>query len=389
MQRLGTESAFEVLARAKRLEAEGRSIVHLEIGEPDFATPPHIIAAAEAAIEDGYTHYTPAAGIPEVRQGVAQHYSERIGHQVEAAQVILTPGSKNILMFAIMALVDEGEEVIVPDPGYPIYASAVSFVGGVPVGLPLREANQFRFDVAELEARLTPKTRMIILNSPQNPTGGVLTAEDLRHVARIAVERDLWIISDEIYSQVAYDGPVPSITEIPGMLERTILMDGLSKAYAMCGWRLGIGVAPVDLIKRMETLMINTSSCATAFIQVATLTALNSPESEHSVKRMVDEYRRRRDTIVDGLNAIPGITCHRPPGAFYVFPNITATGFGERELADRLLGEVGVSALPGTAFGPMGKGYLRFSYAQAVPVIEDGLARVADFLASASPAVPV
>ena len=312
MAKLGTESAFEVLARAKRLEGEGRSIVHLEIGEPDFATPPHIIAAAEAAIEDGFTHYTPAGGIPEVRESVARHYSRRIGHQVEANQVILTPGSKNILMFALMALMDEGDEVILPDPGYPIYASLVTFLGGRAVSLPLREASGFRFDADELRASVTDRTRVIILNSPQNPTGGILLEEDIRAVAELAVERDLWVVSDEIYSQIAYEGPVPSIASLPGMLERTIVMDGLSKAYAMCGWRLGIGVAPAELIKHMETLMINSSSCATAFIQVATMTALEAPESETAVRRMVNEYRERRDAIVDGLNAIPGISCHRP-----------------------------------------------------------------------------
>jgi aspartate/methionine/tyrosine aminotransferase len=381
MGKLGTESAFEVLARAKRLEAEGRSIVHLEIGEPDFATPPHIIAAAEAAIEDGYTHYTPAGGIPEVREAVAAHYSKRIGHDVAANQVIMTPGSKNILMFTLMTLMDEGDEVILPDPGYPIYASLVTFLGGKAVSLPLRESSGFRFDVEELRARVTDRTRVIILNSPQNPTGGILLEEDLRAVAELAVERDIWVISDEIYSQITYDGPVPSIAELPGMLERTVVMDGLSKAYAMCGWRLGIGVAPAELIGHMETLMINSSSCATAFIQVATMTALDAPESDVSVERMVAEYRKRRDAIVDGLNEIPGISCHRPGGAFYVFPNITGTGLDERRLADGLLAEAGVAALPGTAFGAEGKGFLRFSYAQAVPVIEDGISRLRDYVA--------
>jgi aspartate/methionine/tyrosine aminotransferase len=386
MQRLGTEGAFEVLARAKRLEAEGRSVVHLEIGEPDFATPPHIVAAAEAAIEDGYTHYTPAGGIPAVREGVAAHYSRRTGTPVEPGEVIMTPGSKNILLFALLALVEEGEEVILPDPGYPIYDSLVSFIGARPVHLPLSEATGFRFDPEVLRSLVTEKTRMIILNSPQNPTGGILTEDDLENVAQVAVEHDLWVLADEIYSRITYDGPVPSITGIPGMRERTILLDGLSKAYAMCGWRLGIGVAPAELIRKMETLMINSSSCATAFIQVATLAALESPESEKSIRVMVDEYRRRRDAIVDGLNAIPGFRCHRPGGAFYVFPNIVGTGFSEHELADRLLGEAGVAGLAGTAFGGQGKGYLRFSYAQSVPTIEDGLARIRDFVATATPA---
>jgi aspartate/methionine/tyrosine aminotransferase len=380
MAQLGTESAFEVLARANRLEAEGRSILHLEIGEPDFATPPHIVAAAEAAIEDGYTHYTPSGGIPEVRAVVAEHYARRLGQEVTGAEVILTPGSKNILMFAVMALIDEGDEVILPDPGYPIYASLVSFFGGKPVSLPLREESGFRFDADELAALVTDRTRMVILNSPQNPTGGILHADDLKAVAELAVERDLWVVSDEIYSQIAYEGVVPSIAELPGMRQRTIVMDGLSKAYAMCGWRLGIGVAPAELISRMETLMINSSSCATAFIQVATMTALESPQSEASIGRMVDEYRGRRDVVVDALNEIPGVHCHRPGGAFYVFPNITGTGIGERELADGLLGEAGVATLAGTAFGAMGKGFLRLSYAKDIPYLEEGVARIKEYV---------
>jgi aspartate aminotransferase len=380
MSQLGTEGAFEVLARAKRLEGEGRSIVHLEIGEPDFATPPHIVAAAEAAIEEGYTHYTPAGGIPEVREAIAQHYAARLGQEVTGGQVIMTPGSKNILQFAILALIEPGDEVILPDPGYPIYASLVSFFGGVPVGLPLREETGFRFDAAELRSLVTDRTRMVILNSPQNPTGGTLLEDDLKAVAELAVERDLWVISDEIYSSITYDGPVPSIATLPGMLERTIVMDGLSKAYAMCGWRLGIGVAPAELIKHMETLMINSSSCATAFIQVATVTALEAPESEVSIKRMVDEYRARRDVVVAGLNQIPGVECHLPGGAFYVFPNITGTGIDEDSLADGLLGEAGVATLAGTAFGPMGKGFIRLSYAQSIPTLEEGIKRIGDYI---------
>jgi aspartate/methionine/tyrosine aminotransferase len=380
MSQLGTESAFEVLARAKHLEEAGAEIVHLEIGEPDFATPPHIVAAAEAAIEEGYTHYTPAGGIPEVREAVAAHYAARIGNDVSGSQVILTPGSKNILLFAMLALIEAGDEVILPDPGYPIYASLVSFMGGRPISLRLREDSGFRFDAGELASLVTGRTRMIILNSPQNPTGGILHQEDLVAVAEVAVRHDLWVVSDEIYSQIAYEGEVPSIASIPGMRERTIIMDGLSKAYAMCGWRLGIGVAPAELIRAMETLMINSSSCATAFIQVATLAALESPDSEVAVGRMVDEYRKRRDVVVDGLNAIPGVHCHRPGGAFYVFPNISGVGVDQKLLADALLAEAGVAVLPGTAFGAMGKGFLRLSYAQSVPVLELGLSRIGDFV---------
>ena len=382
MDLLGTESAFEVLARARRLEEDGRSIVHLEIGEPDFATPPHIIAAAEAAIEEGYTHYTPAGGIPAVREAVAAHYARRIGVECHSSEVILTPGSKNILMFAMMALIEPGDEVILPDPGYPIYASLVSFMGATPVGLPLREERGFRFDVEEFSSLVSDKTRMVILNSPGNPTGGVLERDDLLEVARLSVERDLWVVSDEIYYHIAYDGPVPSIAAIPGMKERTIVMDGLSKAYAMCGWRLGIGLAPAELIKHMEKLMINSSSCATAFTQVAAMTALDAPESEVSIRRMVDEYRGRRDAVVDGLNAIPGIHCHRPGGAFYVFPNVTGTGWDQKVLADALLARAGVAVLPGTAFGPMGKGYIRLSYAQSIENLQEGLRRIGGFLSA-------
>jgi aspartate/methionine/tyrosine aminotransferase len=281
----------------------------------------------------------------------------------------------------MLALIEAGDEVIVPDPGYPIYHSLAAFMGARPVPLPLREASGFRFDPQELASLVTDRTRMIILNSPQNPTGGILYPEDLEEVAQLAVKHDLWVVSDEIYSQIAYEGEVPSIASIPGMRERTIVMDGLSKAYAMCGWRLGIGVAPAELIKGMETLMINSSSCATAFIQVATLAALESPESEVSVKRMVDEYRMRRDAVVDGLNAIPGLRCHRPGGAFYVFPNISGTGIDEHVLANALLGEAGVAVLAGTSFGEMGRGFIRLSYAQAVPVLEEGVARIHEFLA--------
>jgi aspartate/methionine/tyrosine aminotransferase len=382
MAQLGTESAFEVLARAKRLETEGHSIVHLEIGEPDFATPPHIVAAAEAAIEEGYTHYTPSGGIPEVRDAVARHYSQRIGHEIRGEHVVLTPGSKNVLLFAVLALIEPGDEVLLPDPGYPIYSSLVSFFGGVPVSLPLREESGFRFDAEDLATRITDRTSMVILNSPENPTGGILLEEDLKAVAALAVKHDLWVVTDEIYSQIAYEGPVPSIASLPGMLERTIIMDGLSKAYAMCGWRLGIGVAPAELIEHMETLMINSSSCATAFIQVATMTALEAPESGVAVQRMVDKYRARRDIVVDGLNDIPGIHCHRPGGAFYVFPNVAGTGIDEQELADGLLGEAGVATLAGTAFGPMGKGFLRLSYAQDIPQLEEGISRIREYVSA-------
>jgi aspartate aminotransferase len=384
MGRLGTESAFEVLARARALEAEGRSMVHLEIGEPDFATPAHIIDAALAAIAEGYTHYTPAGGIPAVREGIAAHYADRLGVDVSAGEVILTPGSKNILMFTAMAVVEEGDEVIVPDPAYPIYESIVRFIGGVPVPLPLREENGFCVDPDELRALVSPRTRMIVVNSPHNPTGGVIPEDVLAEVGRTAQEHDLLVLSDEIYSQIAYEAPVPSMLSIPGMKERTVLLDGLSKTYAMCGWRLGIGVAPSALIAQMEKLMINSSSCAAAFTQVAALEALRSPASPPAVREMVEQYRARRDLVVEGLNQIPGVSCRAPGGAFYAFANITGTGFDERELADRLLTEAGVAVLPGTAFGAMGRGYVRLSFAQAPEQLEEGVRRMGAFITGAA-----
>jgi aspartate aminotransferase len=383
MSRLGTESAFEVLAAARALEAQGRDIIHLEIGEPDFTTPQNIIDAAVRAMNDGATHYTPAGGIPEVREATARYVTKQTGVATQAANVVLAPGSKNILLFALLSLVEEGDEVIVPDPGYSIYRSLVDFVGATPVSLPIRQSNAFRVDVEELRSLLTPRTRMLIVNTPQNPTGGVLTREDCEQIARIAVEHDLVVISDEIYSRLIFDGEHTSLYGMPGMAERTILMDGLSKAWAMCGWRLGFGVMPADLAKRMETLMINSSSCAAAFTQWAAVEAFESPESDRAVEEMVAEFRRRRDVIVDALNGIPGISCHRPAGAFYVFPDITATGWNERELASTLLDEVGVAVLPGTTFGPLGAGHIRLSCANSVENLQRAADRIATLLAPA------
>ena len=384
MDTLGTETAFEVLAKARGLEAKGRDIVHLEIGEPDFPTPANIVEAAERAIRDGFTHYTPSGGLMPARQAVADWIRRWYEVEVKPQQVVLVPGSKNIILFTSLALVERGVEVILPDPGYPIYESLVRLAGGTPVPVPLRERNQFRLDIEELKSKITPRTRLIIINTPQNPTGGVLSVRDLEQIGQLAIEHDLYVLSDEVYGQITYDGHHASLLTVPGMLERTIYSDGLSKAYSMCGWRLGFAVAPLEIAQKMETLMINTSSCAAAFTQMAAIEALSSPQSDRAVEAMVAEFKRRRDVIVDLLNAMPGVRCHRPLGSFYVFPNITGTGLDERRLADRLLYEAGVAALPGTSFGEGGKGFMRFSYANSIPQIEEGMRRLKGVLEGAA-----
>ncbi len=382
MNNLGTEGAFEVLAKARALEAQGRSIIHLEIGEPDFATPENIVEAAYGAMHADYTHYTPAGGILEVRQAVASFLNRRLGTDVDPLEVVMVPGSKNVLLFTLLSCIEAGDEVILPDPGYPVYESLVRFIQARPVPIRLREESGFRMDLEELASLVTDRTRLVIVNTPQNPTGGVLTAEDVRFIAALAVERDLLVISDEIYSQITYgDFKHASLLAEPGMRERTVLLDGMSKAYAMCGWRLGYGVAPRELAMKMETLMINSSSCAAAFTQMAAIEAFNSPDSDRAVKRMVGEFERRRDLMVDGLNRISGFRCARPDGAFYAFPNIEGTGMDERELADRLLNEVGVALLPGTAFGAGGKGYVRLAYTQSDSQIAEALSRIEGFFA--------
>jgi aspartate aminotransferase len=383
MSRLGTESAFEVLAHARRLEAEGRSIIHLEIGEPDFATPQNIIDAAVRALNDGATHYTPASGIPQVREATARYITKRTGVPTAIENIVLTPGSKNILLFALLILVEEGDEVIVPDPGYPIYRSLVDFIGGTAVSLPVRQENSFRIDPAELRSLVTDRTRVLIVNSPANPTGGVLTQEDCEQVAKIAMEHDLVVISDEIYNRLVYDGSHVSLYAIDGMAERTILLDGLSKAWAMCGWRLGFGAMPVEIAKRMDTLMINSSSCAAAFTQWAAVEAFESPESDAAVTTMVAEFHKRRDILIEALSRMPGVRCHSPEGAFYVFPDITETGWDDRELANALLDEVGVAVLRGSSFGPHGAGHIRLSYANSVENLTEAADRIATFLGAA------
>jgi aspartate/methionine/tyrosine aminotransferase len=377
MNQLGTETAFEVLAKARALEAKGRTIVHLEIGEPDFDTPAPIRAAAIRAIEEGFTHYGPSAGLPEVREAIAQYITKDRGLPVAPEQVVVTPGGKPVLTFAVLACVNPGDEVIVPNPGFPIYESAVRFAGGTPVSLALREDRQFRFGAADVEALLTPRTRMLVLNSPHNPTGSVLEPKDLDEIAALVREREIFVLSDEIYSKILYEGTHGTIATRPGMAERTIILDGFSKTYAMTGWRLGYGIMNPTLAKHVARLATNVYSCATSFVQRAAPTALHGPQDE--VRAMVAEFRRRREAIVDGLNAIPGIRCAKPSGAFYVFPNITGLGMKSSQVETALLEEAGVAALSGTAFGSNGEGYIRFSYANSIENIREGLKRFEAF----------
>jgi aspartate/methionine/tyrosine aminotransferase len=377
MTDLGTETAFEVLARARALEAKGRSVVHLEIGEPDFDTPAAIRAAAVRAIEEGFTHYGPSAGLPEVREAIAAWVAKDRGLPVAPDQVVVTPGGKPVLTFAVLACVNPGDEVIVPNPGFPIYESAVRFAGGTPVSLRLPEERDFRFGAGDVEALLTPRTRMLILNSPHNPTGSVLTPRDLDEIASLLRDRPIFVLSDEIYSKILYDGAHETIATRPGMADRTILLDGFSKTYAMTGWRLGYGVMNPTLAKHVARLATNVYSCATTFVQRAAPIALSGPQDE--VRAMVAEFRRRRDVIVDGLNAIPGVKCGKPAGAFYVFPNVTGLGMTSADAAQALLDDAGVAALSGTAFGSHGEGYMRFSYANSVENIREGLRRFETF----------
>jgi len=383
MNHIGQETAFEVLVRAKALEAQGRSVIHLEIGEPDFDTPAHIIARAQQALEEGATHYGPGAGLPELRQAVTRYLKKWRRLDVDPARVVITPGAKPIMFFAILALVNPGDEVMYPDPGFPIYESMARFVGGVPVAMPLREERNFRFDPDEFKAKVTSKTRLIIINSPHNPTGGVLTHADLQVIADVARERNITVLSDEIYSRLLYAGEHESIATFDDMLDRTIILDGWSKTWAMTGWRLGFGVFPPELVPHVERLISNSVSCTTSFAQEAAIAALEGPQD--GVDRMREEFARRREAIVKGLNALPGVRCLEPEGAFYAFPNITDTGFTSKELADRLLQEAGVASLSGTAFGAYGEGFLRFSYANSLENIHEALRRVNALLESAAP----
>jgi len=364
MSRLGTETAFEVLARARALEAKGREVVHLEIGEPDFDTPAHVIEAATAALHAGATHYSPSPGIPELRQAIARFAGAKRGLSFEPEQVVVTPGGKPIMFFLMLALVEAGDEVIYPNPGFPIYESMINFAGAKAVPIPLREDHRFRLDVDELASLITPRTRLLVLNSPHNPTGGVLERSDLEQIARLAVAHDLLVLSDEIYSEILYEGDHVSIATFPGLAERTVILDGFSKTYAMTGWRLGYGIMPTALVPAISRLVTNSVSCTATFVQYGGVAALT--ESQDDVRGMVEEFRRRRRVIVDGLNAIPRIRCAQPAGAFYVFPYVGDVGMDCRAFADYLLNDAGVATLAGTSFGAYGEGYLRLSYANSI-----------------------
>ncbi len=377
MARLGTETAFEVLAKAKQLEAQGRKIIHLEIGEPDFDTPKYIKEAAKKAIDEGYTHYGPAAGLPEHREAIAEYISKTRGIKVDPDEVVVTPGAKPIIFFTILTWLRPGDEVLTPSPGFPIYESMIQFVGAKPVLYPLREENNFEIDIDEFKKLVTPLTKMIILNSPHNPTGSVLSKETLNEIARIVLEdEDILVLSDEVYSEIIYEGQHYSIASIPEMKDRTVIIDGYSKTFAMTGWRCGYGVMNKELAKYVTQLQINSTSCTATFTQIACIEALKSPKDE--VKKMVAEFKKRRDVIVDGLNKIPGFSCKMPKGAFYVFPNIKSTGKTSRELQEFLLNEAGVACLSGTAFGAYGKGYLRFSYANSIENIQLALHNISE-----------
>ena len=379
MASIGTESAFEVSARARALEAEGRSIIHLQIGEPDFDTPAHVREAAKRALDEGATHYAPFPGIPALREAIAADVAARKGVIADPSQVFVTVGGKGVMLYAILGLVDPGDEVIVPDPGYPIYESLTRFVGATPVPLPITMANDFRVDVDQLASLITPRTRVLFVNSPANPTGGVLTRGDLERIAALAIEHDLWVVTDEIYGRILYDGAEHvSLASLPGMTERTIVLDGFSKTFAMTGWRLGYAVVPASLIPTYSQLVINTISCAPTFAQVGAVAALTGPQDD--VEAMVVEFKARRDLVVAGLNAIPGIRCATPVGAFYAFPDISGTGLGGAELADRLLHEAGVCVLAGTAFGGVGVDHIRISYANSRENLTEALGRIGRFV---------
>src|SRR5438093_8210050 len=349
MSRLGTESAFEVLARARALERQGHEIIHLEIGEPDFDTPAHIKDAAKRALDAGATHYGPSAGLPELREAIARHISGTRAIPVSPDEVVVTPGAKPIMFFTIMALAGHGDEVIYPNPGFPIYESVINFVGAVPVPIPLREENGFGFDLGIFERSVSPRTKLIVINSPENPTGGVLEHAQLERIAAIAAERRIPVLTDEIYRDFLYEGAFESITAMPGLRDLTILLDGFSKSFAMTGWRLGYGVMPRDLAEHVTRLIVNSNSCTASFVQLARIAALEGDQTP--VTRMLAEVKRRRDVFVDGLNQLPGVKCVKPRGAFYAFPNITGTGRSSSEVADRLMNEAGVAALSGAAFG--------------------------------------
>jgi aspartate/methionine/tyrosine aminotransferase len=374
MSRLGTETAFEVLNKARALEAQGKSIIHLEIGEPDFSTPPNIVEAAVDALHAGWTHYGPSAGLPDLRLSIANYVSRRRGVQVSPERVVVVPGGKPIMFFTMLALIDEGDEVIYPNPGFPIYESMINYVGGTAVPVPLREERDFAMDVDELASLITDRTKLIILNSPQNPTGGILQREDIERTAKAIGDRNIMVLSDEIYSRLQFQGEPFSIMSVPGMQERTILLDGFSKTYAMTGWRIGYGVMRADLATHITRLMTNSNSCTASFTQMAAIEALRGDQGP--VSEMRTAFQHRSEVFVAGLNKIKGFSCRMPKGAFYVFPNITGTGWKSKRLADALLEQAGIAALSGTAFGKYGEGYLRFSVANSIENLNQALERI-------------
>jgi aspartate aminotransferase len=379
MARLGTETAFEVLSKARTLERQGKDIVHLEIGEPDFDTPANVVEAAVDALHKGWTHYGPSAGLPELRQAIAEYASRTRGVPVTSDEVVVVPGGKPIIFFLILALVDAGDGVIYPNPGFPIYESMIRYVGGEAVPIRLREERDFGLDVDELASLINDKTRLIIINSPQNPTGGVLSKREIHDIADAIADRNIMVLSDEIYSRLLFEGEHFSIMSVPGFKERTVLLDGFSKTYAMTGWRMGYGVMRPDLAVHVTRLMTNSNSCTASFTQVAGIEALRGDQA--SVDRMRDEFKRRRDVFVAGLNKIKGFSCRMPKGAFYVFPNITKTGWPSKKLANSLLEEAGVACLSGTSFGDFGEGYLRFSVANSLENLNKALDRIGQWTA--------
>ena len=380
MARLGTETAFEVLAKARLLEAEGMDVIHLEIGEPDFGSPSHVVEAGRQALTDGYTGYGPSPGYPELRDRIAKEISSTRGISVTGDQVVVTPGGKPIMFFLIMAVVDPGDEVLYPNPGFPIYESMISFMGGVPVPMQLHEEKGFNVDVDAIADSITERTKMMIVNSPNNPCGSIIPKSDLQALADLAREHDILVLSDEIYSRFLYSGEHHSIASFPAMREQTVILDGFSKTYAMTGWRIGYGVMPMELVEPVSRLVTNSVSCTASFTQIAALEALNGPQGDSY--EMVAEFKKRRDIVVDGLNSIEGIRCPLPEGAFYVFPNVEETGLSSHEFADRLLRDGGVACLAGESFGEYGKGFVRFSFANSTENIEKALGRIEDFVQS-------
>lgn len=380
MSRLGTETAFEVLAKARVLEAEGMEVIHLEIGEPDFETPSNVIEAGSHALKNGFTHYNPSPGFNDLRDRIAQEISSTRGISVAGDNVVVTPGGKPIMFFVIMALVDQGDEVLYPNPGFPIYESMIKFVGGVPVPMRLHESRDFGIDMDEVSSQITDRTTLMIVNSPNNPCGSIINDEDLKKLADLAIEHDLTVLTDEIYSRFLYEGEHHSIASFPGMRERSIILDGFSKTYAMTGWRIGYGVMPLEIVEPISKLVTNSVSCTASFTQMAALEALNG--SQDKSYEMVAEFKNRRDIIVAGLNDVPGIRCAMPAGAFYVFPNIEGTGMTSQRFADELLTEAGVACLAGESFGMYGSGHARFSFANSMENIEMALDRIRKFVKS-------